>query len=73
MLSGRDASRAVAKMSLDEADLTDDLEGLTDEELQALDARYEETYTAKYPCVGFTVKAIGENLDMFKTTYHDEL
>ena len=52
-------------MSLDEVDLTDDLAGLTDEELEDLDKRFVETYKTKYPVVGFTVKAIGENLNLF--------
>jgi len=64
-LAGRDASRAIAKMSLEEADLTEDLTGLSDEELQDLDKRFFETYRAKYPVVGFTVKAIGENINLF--------
>ena len=61
-------------MSLEEADLTDDLEGLSDDELEALDDRFSDTYSKKYPVVGFTVKAVGENIDMF--TWHvpkDEL
>ena len=52
-------------MSLEEADLTDDLTGLTEAELEALEARFEDTYRRKYPVVGFTVKAIGENMDLF--------
>lgn len=52
-LVGKDASRAVAKMSLDPADLTHDVSGLTDEYLEALDNVFDTVYMAKYPVVGY--------------------
>ncbi|KAM8916173.1 neudesin [Spinachia spinachia] len=53
-LVGKDATRAVAKMSLDPADLTSDPTGLTEEQLESLDRVFEETYKRKYPIVGYT-------------------
>ncbi|XP_023208410.1 neudesin isoform X2 [Xiphophorus maculatus] len=53
-LVGKDSTRAVAKMSLNPADLTSDTAGLTEEQLQALDSVFEGTYKAKYPIVGYT-------------------
>ncbi|XP_041352928.1 neudesin-like [Gigantopelta aegis] len=52
-LIGIDSTRAVAKMSLDEPDLNNDLTGLTDDELKALDEVFEQTYKAKYPIAGY--------------------
>lgn len=73
-LAGRESTRAVAKMSLEEGDLTDDLTGLTEAELEALEGRFEDTYRRQYPVVGFTVKAIGENMDLFAgNTVKEEL
>ncbi|XP_027857156.1 neudesin isoform X1 [Xiphophorus couchianus] len=53
-LVGKDSTRAVAKMSLNPADLTSDTTGLTEEQLQSLDSVFEGTYKAKYPIVGYT-------------------
>ncbi|KAG7277086.1 hypothetical protein CRUP_031299 [Coryphaenoides rupestris] len=53
-LVGRDSTRAVAKMSLDPADLTPDTAGLTAEQLGSLESVFEGTYKAKYPIVGYT-------------------
>ncbi|XP_067938989.1 uncharacterized protein [Watersipora subatra] len=59
-LVGRDASRAVAIMSLDEKDLTSDLTGLTDDQLKALDDIFEKTYSTKYKTVGYTKELVNE-------------
>uniref|UniRef100_A0A3Q0RV57 Neudesin neurotrophic factor n=1 Tax=Amphilophus citrinellus TaxID=61819 RepID=A0A3Q0RV57_AMPCI len=57
-LVGKDSTRAVAKMSLDPADLTSDTTGLTEEQLKSLDSIFEGTYKAKYPIVGYTASRI---------------
>lgn len=57
-LVGKDSTRAVAKMSLDPADLTSDTTGLTEEQLESLDGVFEDTYKAKYPIVGYTASRI---------------
>ncbi|XP_037550687.1 neudesin [Nematolebias whitei] len=57
-LVGKDSTRAVAKMSLDPADLTPDTAGLTDEQLKSLNNIFEGTYKAKYPIVGYTAARI---------------
>jgi predicted heme/steroid binding protein len=51
-LVGRDASRAVARMSLDAADLTDRCEGLEAAAIDRLVSVMRETYLRKYPIVG---------------------
>ncbi|XP_013873498.1 neudesin [Austrofundulus limnaeus] len=57
-LVGKDCTRAVAKMSLDPADLTSDTAGLTDEQLKSLNDIFEGTYKTKYPIVGYTAARI---------------
>uniref|UniRef100_A0A3Q1EJ27 Neudesin neurotrophic factor n=1 Tax=Acanthochromis polyacanthus TaxID=80966 RepID=A0A3Q1EJ27_9TELE len=57
-LVGKDSTRAVAKMSLDPADLTSDTSGLTEEQLESLDSIFEGTYKTKYPIVGYTASRI---------------
>ncbi|XP_023141461.2 neudesin [Amphiprion ocellaris] len=57
-LVGKDSTRAVAKMSLDPADLTSDTSGLTEEQLESLDSIFEDTYKTKYPIVGYTASRI---------------
>ncbi|KAM3594573.1 uncharacterized protein V6R79_009916 [Siganus canaliculatus] len=57
-LVGKDSTRAVAKMSLDPEDLTSDITGLTEEELESLDSVFEGTYKTKYPIVGYTASRI---------------
>ncbi|NWQ89041.1 NENF protein, partial [Burhinus bistriatus] len=57
-LVGKDSTRGVAKMSLDPADLTHDLTGLTEEELKSLDDIFNNVYKAKYPIVGYTSRRI---------------
>ncbi|XP_067680062.1 uncharacterized protein [Haliotis asinina] len=52
-LIGKDCSKAVAKMSLEEEDLTHDISDLSEEHLKALDSVFEGTYMAKYPVVGY--------------------
>lgn len=49
---GRDASRAVARMSLAPEDLTDDCSTLTEAEWSFLERVLHETYLAKYPVAG---------------------
>ncbi|OCT79394.1 neudesin [Xenopus laevis] len=57
-LAGKDSTRAVAKMSLDPADLTHDTAGLTEDELKSLDDIFENVYKKKYPIVGYTARRI---------------
>lgn len=57
-LVGKDSTRAVAKMSLDPADLTSDITGLTEDQLKSLDSVFEGTYKTKYPIVGYTASRI---------------
>ncbi|XP_032366926.1 neudesin isoform X2 [Etheostoma spectabile] len=69
-LVGKDSTRAVAKMSLDPADLTSDTTGLTEEQLESLDSIFEGTYKAKYPIVGYTASRVltkdGSHNEAFK-------
>ncbi|KAM4694524.1 neudesin [Discoglossus pictus] len=57
-LAGKDASRGVAKMSLDPADLTHDTTGLSEEELKSLDDIFQNVYMKKYPIIGYTARRI---------------
>jgi membrane-associated progesterone receptor component len=50
IFAGREASRALGKMSKDEADVSGDLFGLTEKELGVL-ADWETKFQAKYPIV----------------------
>ncbi|KAK1276862.1 putative steroid-binding protein 3 [Acorus gramineus] len=50
MFSGREAGRALAKMSKEESDVNGDLEGLSEKELGVL-ADWEKKFQAKYPVV----------------------
>jgi len=52
VLVGHDASRAVARMSLDAADLTDRCEGLEPAAIDRLASVMPDTYLRKYPVVG---------------------
>lgn len=51
LFAGRDASRALALMSFDPKDLTGNIEGLTDSELEALQD-WEYKFMEKYVKVG---------------------
>ncbi|RWW47080.1 hypothetical protein BHE74_00046958, partial [Ensete ventricosum] len=51
VFAGREASRALAKMSKSEDDVCGDLDGLSDKELGVL-ADWENKFQAKYPVVG---------------------
>ncbi|XP_024380786.1 probable steroid-binding protein 3 [Physcomitrium patens] len=51
MFSGKDASRALAKMSTKQEDVVADLDGLTDKEIGVLDD-WDRKFAAKYPVVG---------------------
>lgn len=51
--SGKDASRAIAKWSMSEEDLNDNLDDLSDEDLDRLDEIYKKLYVDKYPKVGY--------------------
>lgn len=51
MFAGRDASRALGKMSKNEEDISGNLDGLTEKELGVLDD-WETKFRAKYPVVG---------------------
>lgn len=53
VLAGKDATLAVAKMSLQPEDLISDVSSLSDEDLKELDNTYEQVYNAKYPVVGY--------------------
>ncbi|XP_043118355.1 neudesin [Puntigrus tetrazona] len=57
-LAGKDSTRAVAKMSLEPADLTHDTTGLTESQLQSLEQIFKGTYKAKYPIVGYTSRRL---------------
>ncbi|XP_030643245.1 neudesin [Chanos chanos] len=57
-LVGKDSTRAVAKMSLDPADLTHDTTGLNEQQLESLEQVFTNTYKAKYPIVGYTSRRI---------------
>ena len=52
VFAGKDASRALAKMSTKEEDAIGSLEGLTEKELKVLDD-WEKKFEDKYPVVGF--------------------
>ncbi|KAI5056373.1 hypothetical protein GOP47_0028191 [Adiantum capillus-veneris] len=51
VFAGKDASRALAKMSTKEHDVVGSLEGLTEKEMTVL-ADWERKFEAKYPVVG---------------------
>ncbi|EYU29197.1 hypothetical protein ABFS83_05G128600 [Erythranthe nasuta] len=54
VFSGKDASRALAKMSKEESDVVPSLDGLTEKEIGVLDD-WERKFQAKYPIVGTVV------------------
>ncbi|KAK8954580.1 putative steroid-binding protein 3 [Platanthera zijinensis] len=51
IFAGREASRALAKMSKNVEDISGDLEGLTVKEITVLED-WEKKFVAKYPVVG---------------------
>jgi len=51
MFAGKDASRALAKMSKDQDDVVGSLHGLSDKEMGVLND-WEKKFEAKYPVVG---------------------
>ncbi|KAK4486239.1 hypothetical protein RD792_008909 [Penstemon davidsonii] len=51
VFAGKDASRALAKMSKNEDDVVPSLEGLSDKEIGVLND-WETKFQAKYPIVG---------------------
>ncbi|KAL3645857.1 Bifunctional protein GlmU [Castilleja foliolosa] len=51
VFAGKDASRALAKMSKDERDVVPNLDGVTEKEIGVLDD-WEKKFQAKYPIVG---------------------
>lgn len=51
MFAGKDASRALAKMSKNDEDVIGSLDGLTEKEIGILDD-WEKKFEAKYPIVG---------------------
>ncbi|KAK4572583.1 hypothetical protein RGQ29_030843 [Quercus rubra] len=54
MFAGKDASRALAKMSKNDEDVTPSLDGLSDKEIGVLND-WEKKFEAKYPVVGRVV------------------
>lgn len=54
VFAGKDASRALAKMSKDESDVVPSLEGLSEKEIGVLED-WEKKFQAKYPIVGTVV------------------
>lgn len=54
MFAGKDASRALAKMSKNDEDISSSLHGLTEKEIGVLDD-WEKKFEAKYPVVGRVV------------------
>ena len=57
MFAGKDASRALAKMSKNDEDVTPSLDGLSDKEIGVLND-WEKKFEAKYPVVGRVVSWI---------------
>ncbi|XP_030544462.1 probable steroid-binding protein 3 [Rhodamnia argentea] len=51
MFAGKDASRALAKMSKNDEDVSPSLEGLSEKEIGVLND-WEKKFEAKYPVVG---------------------
>lgn len=51
MFAGKDASRALAKMSKNEEDVSPSLDGLSDKEIGVLND-WEKKFEAKYPVIG---------------------
>nr|GLL38949.1 membrane steroid-binding protein 1-like [Ipomoea trifida] len=60
LFAGKDASRALAKMSFEEKDLTGDVSGLGPFELEALQD-WEYKFMSKYVKVGTVKKAVAES------------
>lgn len=54
MFAGKDASRALAKMSKNDEDITASLDGLSDKEIGVLND-WEKKFEAKYPVIGRVV------------------
>lgn len=54
MFAGKDASRALAKMSKNDEDVTPSLDGLTEKEVGVL-SDWEKKFEAKYPVAGRVV------------------
>ncbi|CAM6094961.1 unnamed protein product [Calypogeia fissa] len=54
--AGKDASRALAKMSTKPEDVTSSLDGLSEKEIGVLD-NWEAKFVAKYPVVGSVVSS----------------
>lgn len=54
MFAGKDASRALAKMTKNEEDINSSLEGLSEKEIGVLND-WEKKFEAKYPIVGRVV------------------
>ncbi|GAB2211784.1 hypothetical protein Droror1_Dr00025119 [Drosera rotundifolia] len=54
MFAGKDASRALAKMSKEDDDVRADIDGLSEKELEVL-ADWERKFEVKYPVVGRVV------------------
>lgn len=54
MFAGKDASRALAKMSKNEEDVTPSLDGLSEKEMGVLND-WEKKFEAKYPIVGTVI------------------
>ena len=52
-------------MSTDPEELTDDLAGLTDAEMERLDNTFIKDYQSQFPVQGFMVKIIGVNTGLF--------
>ncbi|WAR19125.1 NENF-like protein [Mya arenaria] len=73
ILVGKDASKAHALWSLEEKDLTHDLTGLTDKQLEGLDEVYEKTYKPKYPVVGYMDYLIKQQEDDIQKRFKNEL
>ncbi|XP_019195464.1 PREDICTED: membrane steroid-binding protein 1-like [Ipomoea nil] len=60
LFAGKDASRALAKMSFEEKDLTGDISGLSPFELEALQD-WEYKFMSKYVKVGTVKNEVGES------------
>ncbi|CAH2070258.1 unnamed protein product [Thlaspi arvense] len=70
LFAGKDASRALAKMSFEEKDLTSDISGLGPFEMDAL-TDWEYKFKSKYANVG-TVKVTGSEAEAATVSEHPE-
>ncbi|CAD5126076.1 DgyrCDS14242 [Dimorphilus gyrociliatus] len=61
MMAGKDVSRAMATQELMDQDMTHDVAGLSDDQLQSLDNMFTKLYLTKYKKVGYMQYLLEEN------------